>query len=360
MNNNYCVIMSGGVGGRFWPISREKKPKQFVDFFGTGRSLLQETFARFRKIIPADHIFVVTHLSYTEQTREQLPELPPENILSEPHRRNTAPCIAFASYYIRKLNPDARIVVAASDHLILDTELFTQNILTALDFAGTHPYLVTLGIKPTRAETGYGYIQAGKEQSEGFFHVKAFTEKPGIDMARIFVESGEFLWNSGMFVWHVNSIIAAFEEYMPDLAQEFTAALPDMGTPHQAEAILKVYAYSSALSIDYGIMEKSHNVLVYPVQFGWADLGTWGSLYDLSRQDAQGNVTPNSTNALFYEAHRNIVNLDDPRKVAVIQGLDDYIVAQRGNALLICKKSEEQRIKSFVFDVKLKFGDDLV
>lgn len=360
MENNYCIIMSGGIGSRFWPMSREDHPKQFLDFFGTGRSLLQATYDRFVRFIPAENIYIVTHQRYVEKTREQLPEMDPRQILAEPNRRNTAPCIAYVSYYIQKQNPQANIVVAASDHMIINEELFARSITHALQYASEHNCLLTLGIKPSRPETGYGYIQMGEKVTDEFIKVKTFTEKPDAEMAQVFIDSGEFLWNSGMFVWSVRSITEAFEKYLPDISKLFGARPDVYGTEEENEFIRLAYAFCPNISIDYGIMEKAGNVLVYPTSFGWADLGTWGSLYELYDHDPQMNAVTTETKALFYEASNNLVSIENPETLAVIQGIDDCIITQSKNVLLICKKDHEQRIKSFVMDVGLKYGEKYI
>lgn len=358
MNHQYCIIMSGGIGSRFWPLSRHSHPKQFVDFFGTGRTLLQSTYDRFARFIPKDHIYIVTHESYKAKTMEQLPELDPKQILSEPKRRNTAPCIAYASFYIKQRDPEACIAVTASDHVVLNEEQFEHDLSAALRFVSQENYLITLGIKPTRAETGYGYIQMSDVTHGDFIKVKTFTEKPNAEMAQVFLDSGEFLWNSGMFVWNVATITAAFEKYMPEMAKLFDGKPGVYNTDKEKEFIEKVYTYCTAISIDYAIMEKADNVLVYPSGFGWADLGTWGSYYEISPKDSHENATPLHTRASFYDAKRNIVSLDNPQKIAVIQGIDDCIIAQKDNVLLVCKRSEEQRIKSFILDTGLSFGEE--
>ncbi|MEG1587076.1 MAG: mannose-1-phosphate guanylyltransferase [Bacteroidales bacterium] len=358
MNNNYCVIMSGGIGSRFWPISRSSKPKQFLDFFGTGHSLLQMTFNRFNEIIPAENIFIVTNESYFDLVKQQLPLLKDEQILLEPQRRNTAPCIAWASYHIRKLNPNANIVVSPSDHLIIKEEEFRQTISKALSFAAERPVLLTLGITPNRPETGYGYIQTDNEQVDGFVRVKTFTEKPNPELAKVFVESGEFLWNSGIFIWNVNSILDAFNTHLPEIASRFEGAHEIMNTPHEREFIQTNFPACPNISIDFGIMEKASNVFVLAANFGWSDLGTWGALYELSEKDEHDNVNLKS-NTLAYESKNNIISLSSEHLV-VIQGLEDYIIAEDNNVLLICKKEEEQRIRQFVTDAKVNFGDKYI
>jgi mannose-1-phosphate guanylyltransferase len=354
MKEDYCVIMSGGIGSRFWPFSRENEPKQFLDFFGTGRSLLRQTFDRFKRIIPVENIFIATNEIYARLVKEQLPELDDSQILLEPTRRNTAPCIAYAAYRIRALCPEANIVVAPADHLILEEQNFLDNIRTGLDFVGRSPALLTLGVKPNRPETGYGYIQTDTTQEANIQKVKAFTEKPDIDLARIFFESGDFYWNSGIFIWNVRTIIDAIAAHLPDIHTRFNKGLDRYNTPDEKAFIEDEYPMCRNISIDYGIMEKADNTYMLLADFGWFDLGTWGSLYDLAQKDDNGNASP-KCKTLFVESANNLVTLADG-KLAVIQGLDDCIVVESNNVLLICKKSEEQRIKQFVADVNMRFG----
>lgn len=358
MNNNYCVIMSGGIGSRFWPFSRESRPKQFLDFFGTGRSLLQMTVDRFKKILPIENIYIITNEGYADLTREEVPELNPEQILLEPLRRNTAPCIAYASYHIKKKNPKANIVVAPSDHLILKEDEFISVINHALDFVNKQPILLTLGIKPNRPETGYGYIQIGEDKVEDINKVKVFTEKPNYELAKIFYESGEFLWNSGLFIWNVDTIISAFHDHLPEVSNIFDLGTDIYGTSEEQKFINEQYAYCPNISIDYGIMEKASNVCVLAADFGWSDLGTWGSLHDISDKDEDANVAL-KCETMFFDSSENIIALPEG-KLAVIQGLNNYIVAESDDLLLICKKEEEQRIKQFVADSKLKYGDKYI
>ena len=379
--NNYCVIMAGGVGSRFWPFSRTEKPKQFLDFFGTGKSLLQMTVDRFRPLIPIDHMFIVTNVIYKQLILEQIPDLKESQILCEPARRNTAPCIAYATAHIRALclrkagltaaNQDwtrkemkANIVVAASDHLILEEEKFRTTIEKAFDFVSKNNAICTLGMRPTRPETGYGYIQyinersqselndgmsAAKPLNDGIYPVKTFTEKPNLEMAKVFLDSGDFLWNSGIFIWHLQTISEAFRYLLPEVADRFREGELLMGTKKEEDFIEQMFPKCPSISIDYGIMEKAENVYVIPSSFGWSDLGTWGSLYELSEKDEQGNVSLHSE-ARFYEAKGNIVVLE-PGKKAIVQGVDDMIIAEEKGALLVCKKAEEQRIKQFVSEL---------
>lgn len=352
------MIMSGGIGSRFWPFSREARPKQFLDFFGTGRSLLQMTVDRFKKILPVENIFIVTNESYAELTMQEVPELSPSQILLEPLRRNTAPCIAYASYHINAINPNANIVVAPSDHLILKEDEFAAVINKALGFVENHEILLTLGIKPNRPETGYGYIQIDEETVGGINRVKVFTEKPNLDLAKIFYESGEFLWNSGLFIWNVQTILKAFNDNLSEVATIFNQGKDIYTTEGEKAFIQEQYSYCPSISIDYGVMEKANNVCVITADFGWSDLGTWGSLHDISDKDKDANVSL-KCQALFYESSENIIALPDG-KLAVIQGLNNYIVAEVDDILLICQKDQEQRIKQFVADTKLKYGDSYI
>ena len=357
-NNNYCVIMGGGIGSRFWPFSRKTLPKQFLDFFGTGRSLLQQTFDRFQKIIPTENILVVTNAIYADLVKEQLPELNPDQILLEPARRNTAPCIAWASYRIRALNSNANIVVAPSDHLILKETEFLSAIEKGLDFVAQSDKLLTLGIKPNRPETGYGYIQIAEHEGENFYKVKTFTEKPELELAKVFIESGEFYWNAGLFMWNVNSIIKAEETLLPELAAKLAPGKDIYGTEKESEFIEEHFPGCPNVSIDFGIMEKADNVYVALGDFGWSDLGTWGSLYDLSEKDTNNNAIL-SCCSITYNSQNNMVVLPKG-KLAVIDGLEGYLVAESNNVLLICKKDEEHTIRKYVNDVQLKLGEDFI
>jgi mannose-1-phosphate guanylyltransferase len=350
--------MGGGVGSRFWPFSKEEKPKQFLDFFGTGRSLLQTTFDRFKKIIPPENIFIVTNDAYASLTKEQLPELAENQILLEPIRRNTAPCIAYATYRIKAMNSDANIVVAPADHLVLKEEQFLKDIERGLKFVEQNDVLLTLGIKPSRPETGYGYIQLDKETKEGIHKVKTFTEKPNKELAQAFLDSGEFVWNSGVFLWNVNSILKAFKNYLPDIVNRFDEGAGMFNTSAEKEFINKIFPFCQNISIDYGVLEKADNVYVITGDFGWSDLGTWGSLHEAVERDENNNSNLHCK-TVYIESYDNIITMSDD-KLVVVQGLEGYIVAESDNALLICKKSEEQRIKHFVTDVKFRFGDEYI
>lgn len=357
--NNFCVIMGGGVGSRFWPFSKEDKPKQFLDFFGTGRSLLQSTFDRFKKIIPVENIFVVTNDAYAEMTLKQLPELSKNQILLEPLRRNTAPAIAYAVFHIQAINPNANIVVAPSDHLILKEDVFLSEIERGLQFVEKNPFLLTLGIKPSRPETGYGYIQENHEEIvDGIKKVKTFTEKPNFELAKAFFESGEFVWNSGIFLWNAKTILNSFKQHLPDIVNKFNEGKEFFNTSREKEFIDQAFPFCPNISIDYGIMEKADNVYVIGCDFGWSDLGTWGSLHEITDKDNNNNASLHCK-TLYIESNDNIVTMSDG-KLVVIQGLDGYIVAESNNTLLICKKEEEQRIKHFVTDVKFRYGDEYI
>ena len=350
--------MSGGIGSRFWPFSREAKPKQFLDFFGTGRSLLQMTFDRFKKILPVENIFIVTNADYAQMIAQELPDLDSSQILLEPMRRNTAPCIAFATYHINAINPNANIVVAPSDHLILKEDEFLNIIQQSYTFVERNKTLLTLGICPSRPETGYGYIQVSDEEIDGVTKVKVFTEKPNLELAKVFYESGEFLWNSGIFIWNIQTILDAFREHLPEITARFDQGKDAFGTSKEKTFIDENFPFCPNISIDYGIMEKATNACVLAADLGWSDLGTWGSLYDISEKDSNANASL-IAKTLFFDSSENIVTLPSGQ-IAVIQGLDGYIVAEADNVLLICKKEEEQRIKQFVTDVKINFGEDYV
>jgi len=352
MKNNYCIIMAGGVGSRFWPFSRNSRPKQFLDFFGTGRSLLQTTFDRLVQLVPTENILIVSNVLYKDLILQQLPELKPKQVLLEPNRRNTAPCIAYAVNRIKAMTDKANIIVAPSDHLIMKENDFLNTLREGLSFVENNNSLLTLGIKPSRPETGYGYIQID-EGTSNLRKVKTFTEKPNAELAKVFYETGEFFWNSGIFLWNLKTIDDAFHSLLPDVATKFDAGKKLYNTLEEQAFIDEIYSTCPNISIDYGIMEKASNVHVLCSDFGWTDLGTWGSLYEMSEKDEQENVTLKCKTA-FYESSNNIVALPT-EKLAVIQGLDDYIVAESDNVLLICKKEEEQRIRQFVNDTNIKY-----
>lgn len=352
-NNQYCVIMAGGIGSRFWPKSRQTMPKQFLDILGTGKSFIRHTFERFAKLIPAENFLVVTNRKYKELVLEHIPELKENQILCEPIGRNTAPCIAYAAYMLQKLNPEAKMVVTPADHLILGEEEFRAIIGECMEFATKSNALVTVGIKPTRPDTGYGYIQVSDNQP--LSKVKCFTEKPNLELAQTFIRCGEFFWNSGIFIWSVKSIIEAFEKYLPEHHALFSALQPALGTDREAEAVEQVFSECRAISIDYGVMEKADNVYVRCGEFGWSDVGTWGSVYQHSRKDRYANAVP-SEGCYLYDTRSSIVQLPKD-KIAVISGLKEYIVVDTEDVLMICPRSEEQSIKKFIDEVKFHNGE---
>jgi mannose-1-phosphate guanylyltransferase len=358
--HKYAVIMAGGIGSRFWPISTTTRPKQFIDILGTGKTLIQHTYERFRQICPAENIYIVTNESYRSLVHEQLPEVSDDQILGEPIAKNTAPCVAYACHKIHKKDPLATVAVAPSDHLIINEGEFCRMINVALEEASKEDKLITLGIRPTRPDTGYGYIQfVENEEKEGLQKVKTFTEKPNIELAKTFIQSGDFLWNAGIFVWSTKSILSAFEKYLPDMQELFNEGKKFYNTNQEAAFINKAYTQCTNISIDYGIMEKASNVFVYPAEFGWSDLGTWGSLYTLLDKDYVGNAVVSSENVMMYDSSGCVINTPG-EKLVVIQGLHDYIVVESDTALLICQKSQEQMIKQFAADVKIRKGDKFI
>ncbi|WP_057939246.1 mannose-1-phosphate guanylyltransferase [Algoriphagus resistens] len=346
----YILIMAGGIGSRFWPYSRRKRPKQFLDILGTGRSLLQMTFDRFTEIADPDQFVVITYRKYLALVKEQLPELKDHQILSEPMRKNTAPCIAYATYRIHSINPDATIIVTPADHLILQEKKFTRTLKKAVEAAGEGK-LVTLGIKPNRPETGYGYIQYIEKPETHAFRVKTFIEKPNSKLAKTFLESGDFVWNSGMFVWKSESLIEAFEEHMPDMAEVFEEGKNIYGTDGEAAFVSSAYTQVKNISIDYGVMEKSNQVYVILGDFGWSDLGSWHSLYDLRDKEENNNVV--EANAILYDTKNSYIKVDGD-KLVVVQGLENYLVNETDNVLLICKLDAEKKFREFVSNAKKK------
>ncbi len=349
--------MCGGIGSRFWPYSRSSRPKQFIDFLGTGRTLLQMSFDRILPLVPKENVLIVTNEQYAPLVREQLPELAESQILLEPARRNTAPCIAWAAYHIAAIDPEASIIVAPSDHLITRENIFVDSVERGFRFVETHDALLTLGIRPSRPETGYGYIQVGRpvDTVDGICKVKTFTEKPKLELAQVFVESGEFFWNSGIFLWSAKNIIRELGLHAPNVAATFEKGIDAFGTPAERSFIEQNFPGCLSISIDFAVMEKSQCVYVECVDFGWNDLGTWSALYDNSPKNRDGNVTQNC-NVLAYNSSGNIFAVNG-EKLIVADGLKDYIVADAGDVLLICPKAEEQRIKQMVNDAHLAFGE---
>lgn len=359
-SHRYCVIMCGGVGSRFWPYSREERPKQFLDFLGTGRSLLQMSFDRISRIVPAENIIILTNSRYVAMVKEQLPELDDHQILAEPARRNTAPCIAWAAWHIAARDPQASMIVTPSDHVITREPEFESAVVRGFEFVEKAGGLLTLGIRPTRPETGYGYIQVGEQVERDFARVKTFTEKPDLDLARVFVDSGEFFWNSGIFLWTVESIRTALRETAPDIAAVFDSTPADtyLTPATETEFISRAFPACVSISIDYAVMEKADNVYVETVHFGWSDLGTWSALYDLSPKNSDSNVTQNCS-VLAYNSHGNVFAVRGD-KLVVVDGLEDFIIADADGVLLICPKAREQKIRQMVTDAKVKFGDKYI
>ena len=356
MNNNYVAILAGGIGSRFWPKSRSSYPKQFLDILNSGKTLIQSTFERYAAFLPAENIFVVTVEEYIDIVKEQLPQLDPSNILAEPARKNTAPCIAYMAFKLIQKNPEASLIVAPSDHLVLDNEEFKNVTFKALEFAQHLKAFVTLGIKPTYPNTGYGYIQHETlAVADDIYKVKTFTEKPDIEIARTFIASGDFLWNAGIFIWKVESIIKAFEQYQPEMYEVFAAEQQLFNTTKEQNALERIYPLCTNISIDYAIMEKANNVYVIPSSFGWSDLGTWNSAYDNLEKDYLGNAVAGD-NVMIIDATKCMVSAPH-EKLLLLQGLDDFIVVDSEDVLLICKKDNEQQIKEYVAEVKRNKGD---
>ena len=348
-NNVHVVIMAGGVGSRFWPMSTPDTPKQFIDILGCGRTFIQMTYDRFKDLCVPENVWVVTSANYAQVVKEQLPELPEQNILLEPCRRNTAPCIAYVSWRIKAKDPNANIVVAPSDHIILNTQHFQQVVTSALSFTENSDSIVTLGMKPNRPETGYGYIQAdlsySSPRNKNIFRVDQFKEKPDLETAKRYIKSDNFFWNSGLFIWNVYTIVNSFRVYQPAISRIFESLLPYYGTEKEQGLIDEAYPKCENISVDYAILEKADEIFVYPADFGWSDVGTWGALHKLSQRDEANNalIGPHID---VYESRNCIVHTTGERKV-VIQGLDGYIIAEHDDTLLVCKLSEEQRIKFF-------------
>ncbi len=349
--------MAGGIGSRFWPVSRTKHPKQFIDLLGTGRSLIQWTYHRFKHICPKENIYFITNQQYITTLKEQIPEVSDENIISEPSRKNTAPCAAYFAHKMMALNPNANIIMSPADHLIMDERAFERTCYDALDFVSKNDALLTLGIKPTRPDTGYGYIQYDVEDEiDKVYRVKTFTEKPSLDLARTFLKSGDFLWNSGIFVWNVKTIMNELGKHLPEMNEVFEQAKDVYNTPEEAGVINDLYSQCTNISIDYGIMEKAKNVFVIPSYFGWCDLGTWESAYDNSEKDYLGNAVYGK-NVMIIDANECMVKAPD-KKLVVLQGLEQFIVIDTPDVLLICERSREQQIKEYVAEVKRNKGEN--
>lgn len=351
MNKNlYVVLMAGGVGVRFWPYSRNTKPKQFIDVLGTGKTLLQSTLDRYLPICPKENFLVVTSTEHSKHAQDQLPMLAKEQILAEPMRKNTAPCIAYACQKIYKQNPEAIIVVSPSDHLIQNEKEFQDTIVKSVEQAKGNDMLITLGIKPSRPETGYGYIQY-IDSKQPLKKVKTFTEKPELALAKKFVESGEFVWNSGIFIWSVQAILTALEKHTPELAEVFNEAAAQFGTPNEATAVETAYLQCRSVSIDFGVMEKATNVYVWLSQFEWSDLGTWASLHEASTRDEHNNVLLGD--AITYDTRNSFIK-GPKEKLMIVQGLNGYLVGWFDDVLVVCEKDKEELFKRFVNDLKVK------
>jgi mannose-1-phosphate guanylyltransferase len=346
--------MAGGIGTRFWPMSRKHTPKQFLDILGTGKSFIRATFERFLPLVPIENFMVVTNSAYKNLVLEHIPELDESQVLCEPIRRNTAPCIAYAAYTLQKSNPNAKMIVTPSDHLILNEVDFHTIINECLEYAESNDALMTVGIRPSRAETGYGYIQ--KSNNDLISRVKCFTEKPHLELAQTFVECGEFVWNSGIFIWTVENIIKAVEKHLPEHHSLFASIVDDLGTEREEKAIEMVFSECKSISVDYGIMEKADNVYVRCGDFGWSDVGTWGSVYQLSQKDRNENMLSHD-GCYAYDTSKSIVSVADG-KVAVIKGLNNYIVVDTDDVLLVCPRSDEQSIKKYIDDIRFEKGEE--
>lgn len=360
MNDHfYTVIMAGGVGSRFWPLSRQKKPKQFLDVLNTGKSLFQATYKRFSNICPEQNVYVVANQDYEGLIKEQVPQMTNDQILLEPVGRNTAPCIAYAVYKIKQKDPEAVVVVAPSDHLIMHENVFVDCVESAMNFASDKDVLVTLGIKPNRPDTGYGYIQMNEDHVDGeFYKVKTFTEKPNIELAQQFLESGEFLWNAGIFIMSVQSITDAFEKFLPDVASCFKNSENIYYSEAENIFIRKAYEVSPTISIDYGVMEKASNVFVLPTDFGWSDIGTWNSLFEYVDKDTNNNAIKGKT--VFTRNAKNcIINVSDD-KLLVVNNVDNLIIVESDGIILVADKSQEQDIRNVVNEIKTKYRDKYI
>ena len=346
---NHLVIMAGGVGSRFWPLSSEKTPKQFLDVLGCGKTLIQLTVDRFKDIVPLRNIWIVTSETYKDVMAEQLPEIPAGNVLFEPCRRNTAPCICYVSWKIKKRDPRANIVVTPSDHVVLDTETFRSIVENAMEFSSETDAIVTLGMRPTRPETGYGYIKAdltfSSSRKKDIFRVDSFKEKPSLEVAEEYIKHDNYLWNSGIFIWNVSTIINAFRVYEPEMSKAFERLSSFYDTPEEQARIDELYPTLENISVDYAILEKAEEIFVCPASFGWSDLGTWTSLRENSEKDRYGNAGIGH-DIKFYDSFNCVVHAEGMKNV-VVQGLDGYVVAEHDGTLLICKLTEEQRIKLF-------------
>jgi mannose-1-phosphate guanylyltransferase len=354
--HNYVAIMAGGIGSRFWPMSRTVFPKQFLDILNTGKTLIQQTYDRYKKLVPEENIYIITSAEYIPIVKKQLPQVADENILGEPSRKNTAPCVAYISFKLLKKDPNANLVVAPADHLVTETNEFIKTSKKALDFVNHINAFVTLGIKPTYPNTGYGYIQHDTTAAApDIYKVKTFTEKPNADLAKTFIASGDFLWNAGIFIWKVKNIVTAFEKHLPEMYEVFAAEKEKFNTAEEKEAIEQIYPQCTNISIDFGIMEKADNVYVIPASFGWSDLGTWNSAWENMDRDSFANAVAGKK-VVVIDAAKCMVHVPDT-KLVVLQGLENFIVVDTKDVLLICKKEKEQEIKDYIAEVKKTVGD---
>lgn len=354
--DNYVAILAGGIGSRFWPESRQKKPKQFLDILGTGRTILQSTYNRFSYIFPKENIFVITHESYFEAVKDNLPELPEGNIICEPSRKNTAPASAYIAYKLRKVNPNANLLISPVDHLIVDERSFERQVYEALDFTAREDVLLTLGIKPTRPDSRFSYIQYQPgTDTQGIYKVKTFTEKPSLELARTFLKSGDFLWNSSIFVWRAKTIIKAYEKYLPEMNEVFLQAESILNTDKEHAAMEMLYAQLTNISLEYGILERAQNIYVLPSFFGWSDLGSWGAAYEHSEKDYLGNASPTEGDIMIIDASNCFIK-SKKGKLIVLQGLDEFIVVDTEDVLLICERNKEKQIKDYMAEIRRNKG----
>lgn len=358
-NNNYCVILAGGKGRRLWPCSRSNYPKQFIDFFGVGRTQLQQTFDRMAKIVPADHIYINTNEEYVDLVKEQLPEVSADNILAEPIHRNTAPSMAWTNHRISMMNPNACIIATPSDQAIFNEEAFRKNVLEGLAFVAENNHFLTMGVKPTRPEPGYGYIQMGDVYSDNIYQVQSFTEKPERDFAKVFVESGEFYWNTGLFVSNVNYLRECFSKILPPVLRDYDKKYPEFSVETENAYMKESFSSYPNISVDFGILEKPSNVCVMRCDFGWADLGTWHSIYEAMQKGEDDNVIVDS-DVLMENCYNTVVKVPKG-KLAVLNGLDGFIVAESDNVLLVCKKEDSSAlVRKYVNEIQMKKGDEFV
>ncbi|MBK5269426.1 MAG: mannose-1-phosphate guanylyltransferase [Bacteroidia bacterium] len=354
--HHYVAIMAGGIGSRFWPMSRTNYPKQFLDILGTGKTMIQQTFERYCKLVSKENIYIVTAKEYVDIIKKQLPDIAKENILAEPSRKNTAPCIAYIAFKLLNKDPKAVMIAAPADNIILEADEFIKTGHKALDFVDQENALVTIGIKPSYPNTGYGYIQYDTLQAApGVFRVKTFTEKPNLELAEKFISSGDFLWNAGIFTWKVKNVVAAIEKHLPEIYEVFAAEKDKFNTQEEEAVIEQIYPQCTSISIDFGVMEKADNVFVIPASFGWSDLGTWNSAWENMEKDASSNAIAGKK-VMLVDVNNSMVHVDD-NKLVLLQGLEGYVVVDTKDVLLVCKKDKEQSIKDYVAEIKKTMGD---